>query len=102
MKSEQATMPTKVWKIRGFDAATLTFEASIPEGSLSEKEVVTMLQRLAARHLTDGEVVSGSLRHGMAGYRHDFEIERASGGAFCLTTNGSGAHYTATIEESAT
>lgn len=79
----------------------LTFERSIPEGSLTESEVRVMLQRLVARHLTDGEVVGGSLRQGTAGYRHDFEIERARSEIFCLVTNGSGLHYTATIEDSA-
>jgi hypothetical protein len=92
-------MSIRVWKIRGFNGAALTFDRSIPEGALSESEVRTMLERLVARHLTDGEVVSGSLRKGAAGYRHDFEVVRAQGGAFCLMTNGSNTHYTATIEE---
>ena len=90
-------MSNRVWKIRGFDGMALTFERSIPEGSLSEAEVKVMLQRLVARHLTDGEVVGGSLRQGTAGYRHDFEILRARG----EMTNGSGMHYTAAVEDSA-
>ena len=89
----------KVWKIRGFDGDRLTFEREIPLGSLSELEMETLLQRLAARHLTDGEVVGASLRRGSAGYRYDFEIARNTGGLFALMTPGSGMHYTATVEE---
>ncbi len=91
----------KVWKIRGYDGLRLVVEREIPQGSLSEAEVKTMLQRLQARHLTDGEVVGASLRQGTAGYRHDFEINRNQGGSFALMTTGSGMHYTATSEESA-
>lgn len=76
----------------------MIFERSLPEGSLSESEIIVMLQRLVARHLNEGEVIGGSLRQGTAGYRHDFEVERARGQSFCLMTNGSGTHYTATIE----
>lgn len=88
----------KVWKIRGFSGQQLTFEREIPEGSLSEPEVITLLQRLQARHLTEGEIVSASLRKGSAAYRHDFEIQRNQSGKYILMTNGSGVHYTATVE----
>jgi hypothetical protein len=87
------------WKIAGYDGAKTVFEQSIPEGSLSEPEMETLLQRLAARHLNDGEVVAASLRKNSAGYRTDLEIRKNQGGRYCLMTSGSGAHYTAVIEE---
>jgi hypothetical protein len=58
-----------------------------------------LLQRLAARHLNEGEVVSASLRKNSAGYRADLEIHKSHGGRYCLMTTGSGPHYTAVIED---
>ena len=83
----------------GLDLSLLMASRVPVRRSLSESEARTMLERLAARHLTEGEIVGGSLRKGAAGYRHDFEVARSQGGVFCLMTNGSPAHYTATIEE---
>jgi hypothetical protein len=87
------------WKITGYDGAKTVFEHFIPEGSLSEPEMETLLQRLAARHLSEKEVVASSLRKNSAGYRHDLEISKNPGARYCLMTTGSGAHYTAVIEE---
>jgi hypothetical protein len=87
------------WKITGYDGAEPVFEQSLPEGSLSAPEMETLLQRLAARHLTEGEVVAASLRKNSAGYRRDLEISQNHGGQYCLMTSGSGTHYTAVIEE---
>ena len=89
----------KVWKIRGFDGFRVVFERTIPQNSLSDAEAIAMLQRLQARHLSDGEIVSASLRQGTAGYRHDFEVQRNHGGSYGFMTTSTGWHYSATIEE---
>jgi hypothetical protein len=89
----------KVWKIRGFDGLQLVFERTIASNSLGDAEVTMMLQRLQARHLSDGEVVSASLRQGTAGYRHDFEVQRNHGPSYGFMTTSAGRHYTATVEE---
>jgi hypothetical protein len=85
----------KVWQIRGYDGDNPTFERELPFGSVTDLEMETILQRLQARHLTDDEIVSASLRKNMAGYRHDFEIQQNIGGGLALMTNGSGWLYTA-------
>ena len=51
------------WRIEGYDSIELIFERDVP-GNLSESEVLAMLQRLAARHLSPDEIVSASLRRG--------------------------------------
>jgi hypothetical protein len=89
----------KVWKIRGLDGLQVVFERAIPQNSLSDAEAIVMLQRLQARHLNDGEIVSASLRQGAAGYRHDFEVQRNQGGSYGFMTTSTGRYYSATIEE---
>ena len=51
----------KIWQIRGFDGANQIFEGEMP-GQMTESEISTTLQRLAARHLSEAEIVSASLR----------------------------------------
>jgi hypothetical protein len=62
-------MPTdKFWKIVGYDGAQKLFERVLPLGSLSETEMTTMLQRLAAAHLRPDEIVNASLRRSAKSY----------------------------------
>jgi hypothetical protein len=51
----------RIWHIEGYDGGALTFECSMP-GNMSNREIEIVLQRLAARHLSENEVVSASLR----------------------------------------
>ncbi len=88
-----------VWKIRGFDGLQIVFERTIAQNSLSDAEAIAMLQRLQARHLSDREIVSASLRQGTAGYRHDFEVQKNHEGSYGFITTNAGQHYAATIEE---
>ena len=92
-------MTQRYWKISGYDGSRTVYERSVPEGALSESEVVTLLQRLAARHLSDDEVFSSSLRKNSHGFTPHLEIGRNTGEKPALMTTGSGHHYTATIEE---
>lgn len=93
-QNQEDTMPQPFWKIQGYDGLEKTFEQTIPFGSLSEKEMIALLQRLAARHLDDEEVVSASLRKNACGYEAHLEVNRIDSG---LMTTGSGHNYTATV-----
>ena len=57
----------EVWLIRGWDGLEITFEGEMP-GRMTESEVSIALQRLAARHLSEAEIISASLRKGTPGY----------------------------------
>jgi hypothetical protein len=67
-----------LWKIAGYDSTTQIYEGEVP-GILTEGEIATTLQRLAARHLSPGEVVAASLRKNLKGYAPLLEcnIDRA-------------------------
>ena len=69
---------TPPWKITGYDSSTPIYEGEAPS-ILTEDEIATMLQRLAARHLSPGEVVAASLRKNLRGYAPLLEcnIDRA-------------------------
>lgn len=57
----------KRWKIIGWDEAEITFEAMMP-GNMTSSEITAVLQRMACRHLTNQEVIAGSLRKNYRGY----------------------------------
>ena len=66
------------WKIEGFWSDTKTFERVLPAGSRSEKQIVVLLQRLAARHLDEDEIVSSSLRRNAPQYARFLETHTDS------------------------
>jgi hypothetical protein len=49
------------WVIEGYNSMVRTFVTVLP-GNFSEGEIITIVQRLTCRHLTDDEIVSASLR----------------------------------------
>lgn len=57
----------KVWHVEGRNGSTVMFECDMP-GNMSEREIEVTLQRLVARHLSEVEVVSASLRKNARGY----------------------------------
>jgi hypothetical protein len=83
------------WKITGYDSATAIYEGEAPS-TLTEDEIATMLQRLAARHLSPGEVVAASLRKNLKGYAPLLEchIDRAGKKGNSVWTGGN-PHYIA-------
>ena len=87
----------RYWKIEGFDSADKTFEKVLPEGSLTESEIVVLLQRLLARHLDEDEVVSSSLRRNATGYASHLESHFDQGGRPMIRVGDSGPHYVASI-----
>ncbi len=87
-----------VWRIAGYNSNELEFECRIPEGTLSEAEVIVLLQRLAARHLDPDEVVSSSLRKNAKSYVGHLEITKSYGKKNALMTRGN-PFYTAAVED---
>ena len=55
------------WKITGYDGNRPLYERKIRLGTMSEPEMTTLLQRLAAKHLDEDEVVASSLRKNAKG-----------------------------------
>lgn len=92
-------MAGRYWKITGYDASRTAYERMVPESALNEGEVIALLQRLAARHLSDDEVFSSSLRSNTNGFAPHLQVGRNSGEKPALMTAGSSHHYTATIED---
>jgi hypothetical protein len=88
-------MPNPLWTITGYDSTTPIYNGEAPS-VLTEEEIATMLQRLAARHLSYGEVVAASLRKNLRGYAPLLEcnIDRAGKNGNSVTV-GSNPHYIA-------
>jgi hypothetical protein len=90
----------RYWKIEGYDSTDKTFEKVLPEGSLSESEIVVLLQRLSARHLDEDEIVSSSLRQNATGYASHLERHIDQGGRRIMIRIGdSSPYYVASIWE---
>jgi len=83
-------MPTR-WRVEGFQSDKPTGFSR--EETAMEREIKLLLQRLAARHLTDDEITDATL--GSASY---FEINREKhrGEPTLLSTTGTDHHYLAT------
>ncbi len=50
------------WKIEGYDGTKQLFTKELPLGSLSEGQMISLLQRLVSKHLNEDEIVAASLR----------------------------------------
>lgn len=91
-------MAKRQWRIVCYDSTTLVWEGVTPFNSFSTRQAAELLARLAARHLTDDEVVSAS-RGGRASERDArLRVSRNGGGEFALFTGGN-PHYVARIEQ---
>ena len=88
-------MPNPPWTITGYDGTNKIYSGEAP-GILTEEEIATMLQRLAARHLSHEEVISASLRKNLRGYAPLLEciIDRAGKNGNSVTV-GSDPYYIA-------
>ena len=90
-------MIKKFWKIKFYDGQQESILKLIPVGTLSEPEIRTLLQRLAARHLNDDEIISASVRKNAKNYSSLLEVISNKFGNFALMVNFGGFTYTATI-----
>jgi hypothetical protein len=90
----------KFWKVAGYDGMQQIFEKTLPESSLSEDQMIELLQRLAARHLTPNEIVRASLRPNSKEYAPLLEVHRqartAPSDRFTIMV-GENPHYAASI-----
>ena len=77
------------WEIRG----PVEFITTMP-GSMHPSEIVRVLQRLAARHLSQEEVVAASLRKNFRGYAPHLE---QIGRGLPLHVEGGGSVYVARV-----
>ncbi len=59
----------RFWKIEVHDGGNQTFEKLLPAGCLTETGAIALLQRLAAMHLNEEEIIASSLRRNARGYR---------------------------------
>jgi hypothetical protein len=68
---------------------------------MSEPEMLTLLQRLVARHLDEDEVVDSSLRQNWPGYASHFNHRRSTDGNYGVTLEvGHDRYYIAAYEVS--
>jgi hypothetical protein len=49
------------WKIEGYRQSEKIFSTRVP-GNLSEERIITIIQRLTCKHLSEDEIVAASLR----------------------------------------
>jgi hypothetical protein len=92
-------MAKKFWKISGYEGTRKLFETVLPLGSLSEREVTALLQRLAATALTPEEIVNASLRRTAKSYAALLEPQqerRQHGGRFLISV-GVANNYVASV-----
>jgi hypothetical protein len=57
----------RFWRIEGYDSSLPVFQKTLAFGKLSEAQMVALLKRLAAKHLSDKEIVAASLRPNASG-----------------------------------
>jgi hypothetical protein len=82
------------WIIEGFRGGSPSGLSRQITGG--ENQVVVLLQRLAARHLTDDEIIDATF-----GTRHDLEVlKNTDSKLYSLMTNSTDWHYVATIDDS--
>lgn len=68
MSKASINSPKRFWKIEGYDSTRLLFQNVLPLGYLSEGQMMSLLQRLASKHLTEDEIVAASQRPNSKGY----------------------------------
>ncbi len=68
MSKASNTSTNRFWRVDGYDSTRLMFEKVLPLGYLSEGEMISLLQRLASKHLDEAEIVAASLRRNSKGY----------------------------------
>ncbi|MBJ7319787.1 MAG: hypothetical protein JHC96_13400 [Brevundimonas sp.] len=89
------------WRIVGYDGLKMTYERKLPFGSLSDGEMVEILRRLQARHLTEDEIVDSSLRKNARGRRDHLEVtinKHDVDDRYALMTTNSSWYYVASVD----
>ncbi|MBM3565746.1 MAG: hypothetical protein FJX42_06500 [Alphaproteobacteria bacterium] len=89
----------KVWKIVG-EGLDSPFQKTIPISSISEREVVAMLQRLTSKYLDEDEICSASIKQTAPGYSVLLEPQYDRGGKRRTITVGHSPFFVAYIWDS--
>lgn len=87
-------MNKSVWEIKGYDGIEEFFSDEVP-GNLSEDEMRMLLQRLAARHLSEREIVGASMRKNSPRHNSLLEVKRDRS----IFTAGQNPHYIAFFKQ---
>jgi hypothetical protein len=61
------------WEIRGYRSTHLIYQTNLPIGTLSEREMVCLLQRLACKHLSFEDIAASSMRRRSKRYSQALE-----------------------------
>ena len=90
-------MSERFWSVVGYDNDSIVFERRISVDDIAESDVKALLQRLAARELSEDEVVAASMDSSAAG---GLSISRLPGDSFGFTTPAAaGRRYVATLTD---
>jgi hypothetical protein len=84
------------WRITGYDGLEVIFERRVRLRHVPD--VVSLLQRLAARHLSEDEIIAASLRKSLEGYAPLLEPQVNRGGPHAISV-GENPYYVAKREE---
>jgi len=87
----------KHWRIQKVEGLTVVWETTVPYGRLTEKQIEPMLQRLAARHLTEDEIISGSLRKNAKGHHDLLRVHRDVRPGHVMIYTTLDPHYLVTV-----
>jgi predicted TIM-barrel enzyme len=90
-------MKKQSWCIEGFNGTTRIFKTNVPLHHFSENQVEEVLKRLVCRHLTDDEIVSGSL-NGKGKCNTLLRVHRSVQRPITVTC-GDNPHYLAKVTE---
>jgi hypothetical protein len=90
-------MVKRFWKVQCYDGQQESILRSIPFSTLSEPQIITLLQRLASRHLNEEEVIFASLRKKAKSYSSLLEVTSNNFGKYALMVTSGNFTYTATI-----
>lgn len=91
----------RCWKIEGYNGSQQLFMKELPLNSLSEGQMVSLLQRLVSKHLNEDEIVAASLRRNSKKYAPHLEplIDRRAKGRYTITV-GQNPYYVARVSQS--
>lgn len=91
-------MSDRSWTISGINSGETFFEQIVSVDTIAESEVKELLRRLAARHLSEADVVAASL--GSDHRVETLDLEELSEGPYGFTTETSfPIYYTAVLSD---
>ncbi len=96
MDEGDEVLPVKpYWLVEGYERFDRIFQARLP-GHMTDKELVTIIQRLTCKHLSEEEIVAASLRKGKRTSLLEPLIGRPPQGLRTVISISHGVEYRAT------